>query len=153
MRCRWTNHPSDKNLNGIEFHTSRAAAEVLCALQQAVISPYRGYVDFLSSTAREGRDDNNVNPPQVSGVEWSCGALPTSGRPVIWRKQGGETARIEDEQQAIQYGAPENVVQEFRRLLAVLTGAVNAAEAARPEQVRREIEDKAGVWQTIFRRA
>jgi hypothetical protein len=147
VRIKWLQHPTDPSLNETEQTlNSHSAAETFFAAKQAVISPYRGYVDFLSSTAREGSHSSNSNPPQVQGVEWSCSAL-RDGRPVIWRKSGFETARIETEQTAIQYGAPESVLKEFLRLQAVLTGAESARaaiERAKREQYAREEQEKVG---------
>jgi hypothetical protein len=65
MRIRWTQHPTDPTLNGTTVHVSRAAADVFITLKQAVIEPYRGYVDFLSSTAPTGNDPSNVNSSVV----------------------------------------------------------------------------------------
>lgn len=150
-RIKWLQHPTDPALNGTEAHVSRSTADVLCAMKQVEISPYKGYVDFLSSCHREGSSPQNVNPSTVGdSVVWSCSALATTGRPVIWRKVHGETARLESEEIAIQHSCPDVILKQFRALLAVHTGGVNAAEAARAEQVKREGEEKLGVWQTIF---
>jgi hypothetical protein len=135
---------------GIEEHLNNQTAATLIAAGFAVHVPYKSFVEFMNAEHRQGSDSNNVNPPQVQGVQWSC-STKTNGRPIIFRKSGGETARIEDEQQAIQYGAPESVLKQFRELVAVQ--GVNAAEAARPEQVKREAEEKLGTWQAIYRRA
>jgi hypothetical protein len=149
-RIKWLQHPTDPTLNGTEEHVSRSTADVLVAMRQASFSPYKNYVDRLSSIAREGSDPSNVNPPQVAGIEWSCTALPKSGKPVIWRLQGGERARLETEADAIAYGVPESVLKTFRNLTAVLTGAVNAAAAARPEQVKQEAAEKLGMLATVY---
>ena len=118
------------------------------------IIPYKNYVERLSSEFREGRDPSNANPPQVSGVEWSCSRL--TDRPIIFRKSGGETARFETIEQAIQCGCPESVLRQFRAYDDVLTGIAACGETVVQEQYRaaaRETADNAGVWKQLFSRA
>jgi len=144
-RIKWLNHPNDPQKNGTLEHVSRNVAELLVTLKQAELSPYRGYVDFLSSTAREGHDAHNVNPPSVLGLTWECVRLGKSSRPCILRKQGGEVIRIENEQQAIQAGTPELILKKFRELDAEKDKAIEALvelDRAKREQVLREAQDR-----------
>jgi hypothetical protein len=152
VRIKWLNHPVDSSLNGTEQKVSRSTATSAVEMKQAVISPYKNFVEYMSQF-REGSSPQNVNPPLVSGTVWECGELPQTGRPVIWRKQGGEVARIETIEQAIAYGCPESTLTIFRRLLDEKNGVVNIAEAAKQGQAQRDAAEKSATWKTIWSRA
>jgi len=156
MRIKWLNHPHAPNKNNTTEHVSRELAAVAIGYGQAVAAPYKNYVERLSEEARSGSSPHNVNPPQVAGIEWSCSGLPTnSTRIVIWRRQGGEVARIENEAQAVQAGCPEAVLKQFRDLTTAATGGINYNELAQRETAQRKAAEaqEAGTWKTLMRRA
>lgn len=157
MKIQYTEFAPNPALRNTITHLPPHIAQNLIAQGVAVHVPYKNYVERLSEEFREGSSSYNVNPPQVSGVEWSCAELPTTGRPVIYRKSGYETARIEDEQQAIQYGCPEHVLKQFREVMGVVN--VDVAEVRLQEQYRAAAKaanapsDKGRTLATLFSRA
>jgi hypothetical protein len=96
MKIKSLHHPTCPELNGTEEHVSRSVADIAIGFRQAEFVPFKNYVERLSETAREGSDPHNVSAPFVVGVQWEVTALPRSGKIVLLRKQGSETARIED---------------------------------------------------------
>jgi hypothetical protein len=137
-------------------HVNTATASTLIAAGFAELVRYENFVEFMNSNHREGSDPSNSNPPQVSsgGVEWSCARI--TDRAVIFRKKGGECARMETIEQAVAYGCPESVLSQFRAFENVLTGIAASAETVAQEQYRasaRETADSAGVWKQLFSRA
>lgn len=127
---------------GIEEHLNNQTAATLIAAGFAVHVPYKNFVEFMNAEHREGRDPNNSNPPQVVGVVWECSANARSGVPTIYRRQGGEVARMTDEAQAIQYGVPDSVLKTYRELTANGDAEAIALAAAKQEQIQRESADK-----------
>jgi hypothetical protein len=117
------------------------------------IIPYKNYVERLSSEFREASGPGNTPVAMTKDVEWSCSRL--NDRPIIFRKSGFETARIETIEQAIQCGCPESVLRQFRAYDEVLTGIAASGETVAQEQYRaaaRETADNAGVWKQLFSR-
>jgi hypothetical protein len=154
MQIKYTEFAPNPALRNTITHLPPHIAQNLIAQGVAIGIPYKHYSEFLSAEHRTGSDPSNVNPTQISGVEWSCSVLPHDiGRVVIWRKSGGEVARTENEAQAIQMGVPPSVLTRFRELKLAAQGGINYNEVAHAEQAKRDAEEKGGVWKTIFRNA
>jgi hypothetical protein len=153
LRVKYTEFVPNPALRNTVTHLPPHIAQNLIAQGVAVHVPYKNYVEFLSEEHREGSSSFNVNPPQVVGVVWECCAAARSGTPTIFRRQGGETARMTDEAQAIQYGCPESTLKMYRALLAEKNGGVNVAEVAKAEQAKQVAEEKTATWKTIWSRA
>jgi hypothetical protein len=153
MKVKYTEYAPDPKLRNTITHLPPHVAQNLIAQGVCVHVPYKNFVEFMSAEHREGNDPNNVNPPQAKGVEWSCTRL--FDRPVIFRKSGFETTRIETLEVAIQCGCPESVLRQFRAFEDVLTGIAACEETVVQEQYRaaaRASADRVGVLKQIFSR-
>jgi len=113
MKIKYLSGPK----SGIVEHVNNTIGSTLVAAGLAEHIPYKNYIERLSETAREGSDVSNVNPPSVTGTVWEVTTAPRSGKVILLRKTGFETARIETVEQAAAVGAPQNVVKQFKAML------------------------------------
>jgi hypothetical protein len=153
MKIQHTEFAPNPALRNTITHLPPHIAHNLIAQGVAIHIPYKNFVEYMNANHREGRDPNNVHPPQIQGVEWSCTRI--TDRAVILRKSGGEVARIETLDSAIQYGAPDAIIRQFTELENAINGLSANSETTVQEQYRaaaRKQTDAAGMGKLIFGR-
>lgn len=119
-KIRWSNHPTDKNLNGTEQHVPRSVSDYAVAVGQATvcIPARRGTNQWLAEMAEE-EARRPVNPSDVIPINvwpptWEVSQLPFSNKPVILFRHHNEVTRYEG---VAPKGCPEQVRKDFEALL------------------------------------
>jgi hypothetical protein len=118
MQILWTNHPSDKSLNGTKQHVAREFAIVVASYNQATICPRPNYgtkewiEERQAADAARGINKADTAIPFVVGVRWGLQEHSTAGT-VIVRETAHEIAYYGDAATAAHYGCPKSLVAEF----------------------------------------
>ena len=121
MQILWTNHPSDKSLNGTKQHVAREFAIVVASYNQATICPRPNYgtkewiEERQAADAARGINKADTAIPFVVGVRWGLQSHPLAGD-VIVRESGSEISYYSDAVTAEHFGCPKSLVAEFNRL-------------------------------------
>jgi hypothetical protein len=126
MKIQYTNFVSDPSLRNTVTHLPNHVAQVLIASGQAVEIklPFRSAPGWAEARQEQSRvlsggraSSHDVVAPWINGVEWSLGNQSISNKPCVFRKSGNECARFLTVEQAKEYGAPKELVAQFRAAL------------------------------------
>ncbi|MGA7511336.1 MAG: hypothetical protein WBW46_00490 [Candidatus Sulfotelmatobacter sp.] len=121
MYIKWLNHPTDKTLNGQNFHVPRSVGEPAIYFQQAILAerPRYGSPEWAAeraemaklSAASPSKDD--VCPETVEGTKWSLITRASNGRQLLVKRTGTEIYYFPDVESARKNGCPESVLKSF----------------------------------------
>jgi len=97
VKIRWISHPAKPELNGAEQLVAPEFAPLACGYGHAMLCQRPGYGSPEWIKERQALDARRrVRPdeaaPSVDGVRWELMFGQTTGRPIILRRSGCETA-------------------------------------------------------------
>jgi len=119
MRITWTNHPYDKNKNGVTEHCPRSVVESAITFNQGIIPPRPRYgtPEWLAERAEAAKtavpDKNDVLTPFIEGNKWGLITEPHTGRQVLVLEHGFEKTFFPTAEQALAHGCPKNIAAQF----------------------------------------
>jgi len=167
-KIRWSNHPTDKTLNGSEQHVPRSVAEYACAVGQASVCPFprRGAPGWHEAMAEQEklRKPNPMDTcvPNVFPPVWEVCQLPISGLPSILLRHGSEVSRWEslyfyddkgDRHNALPASCPASIRKHFEDLAAASDPDQIAAanENALQARIKSEAHEKSRAGKMLAR--
>ena len=98
MYIKWLNHPTDKTLNGQNFHVPRSVGEPAIYFQQAILAERLRYgsPEWAAERARDGKtqrcfpEQRRCFSGNVEGTKWSLITRASNGRQLLVKRTGTE---------------------------------------------------------------